>query len=45
MRSETKDKADELLQASDETFEHFQAGMEHYYTAIGKELKAYDPKI
>jgi hypothetical protein len=43
--SETKNKADELLQASDEKFEHFQTGMEHYYTAIGNELKAYERKI
>lgn len=35
-------KLDELAEASDESWEHLKDGVEHYWAAIGQELKAFE---
>lgn len=42
MWDETRDKAEELLRSSDESFEDIQVALLQYYSAIGTELKAFD---
>jgi len=41
MMDESREKFHELVDASDEAFEGLQEGMEHYWIALGNELKAY----
>jgi|FLOH01.1.fsa_nt_gi chromosome segregation ATPase len=42
LKEETKEKFQELLAASDDAWEELQEGVEHYWKALGNELKAYD---
>jgi molecular chaperone GrpE (heat shock protein) len=42
LKETAKEKMHELLDASDDAWESLQGGMEHYYTALGNELKAFD---
>jgi len=42
MKEEAKEKFQELVEASDDAWEHLQEGVEHYWTALGNEMKAFD---
>ena len=42
LKEEAKEKLHELVEASDDAWEHLQDGVEHYWTAIGNEMKAFD---
>lgn len=42
LKDEARVKLHELLQASDDAWEGLQEGVEHYWTALGNEVKAFD---
>lgn len=42
LKEEAKEKFNELLEAGDDAWENLQEGVEHYWTALGNELKAFD---
>ena len=42
LKEEAKEKFDELLEAGDDAWEDLQEGVEHYWKALGNELKAFD---
>jgi peptidoglycan hydrolase CwlO-like protein len=42
LKEEVADKIDDLLEAGDDAWEEIQEGVEHYWKALGNELKAFD---
>ena len=42
LKDKTNKKVHDLLNASDEAWEEMQKGLEHYWKAVGNEMKSYD---
>lgn len=42
LRDKIKHKTVELMKASDEVWEDVQEGLEHYWKAVGNEMKSYE---
>jgi len=42
LKEKAMEKFSELVEASDESWEHLQQGMEHYWESLGNELKAFE---